>query len=177
MRLFIVINFDQHTKRNLLAVQDRLRQLGEGRFTRPENLHLTLAFLGEVSPHRVAAVQGAMEQTAFAPFTLRFDHTGCFRREGGDIPWVGLAPNQSLQSLQSALCDRLRVAGFRLEERSFTPHITLAREMRFGDKRPKTLLESPFEAPVAAISLMCSQRVDGRLIYTEEFTVEGGQGR
>ena len=48
MRLFVAINFDSITIENIAAVQGRLKALSRGNFSRPENLHMTLAFLGEV---------------------------------------------------------------------------------------------------------------------------------
>ncbi|NLF28538.1 MAG: hypothetical protein GX592_11635 [Clostridiales bacterium] len=53
MRLFVAINFDSITIENIAAVQGRLKALGRGNFSRPENLHLTLAFLrGRAEPRR-----------------------------------------------------------------------------------------------------------------------------
>lgn len=172
MRLFIAVNFDQETVARLLAVQDRLRELGRGRFSRPENLHLTLAFLGKTAPGRVGDICRAMEETGARPLTLRFDRTGCFHRDGGDIWWAGLAENSSLADLQRELCCRLSAEGFSLENRSFSPHITLARDMR-PDREPdrRALLGEPFAAHADTISLMLSHRIDGRLTYTKQYAV------
>ena len=67
MRLFIAINFDPETKRKLLEVQHRLRELGKGNFSREDNLHLTLAFIGEVPMERLEDVKAAMDQVKFPP--------------------------------------------------------------------------------------------------------------
>lgn len=168
MRLFIAINFDDTTKQNILAVQQRLRQLGQGNFSRPENLHLTLAFLGELPPARVNAVKQAMKQTAVAPLELSFDHLGRFARDGSDLWWIGLAENSGLITLQKELCGHLTHEGFLLESRRFSPHITLAREVRLP-RQPdeQALLGGPFTTRAEAISLMQSQRVGGTLTYTE----------
>lgn len=175
MRLFIAINFDESTKQRLMAAQDRLRKYGQGNFTRPENLHLTLAFLGEVAPKAVAAIHQAMEHTPYLPLTLRFDHAGSFRRQGGDIWWVGIAHNKPLLSLQQELCDNLRAAGFALESRSFTPHITLARDLQLKDQpNPKALLGEAFETKASVISLMRSERIGGKLVYTQQFALGRG---
>lgn len=168
MRLFIAINFDQQTVDQIIAVQHRLRLLGTGNFSRPENLHLTLAFLGEVAPARIAAIHDAMDNTTVLPMALTFDHVGCFKRDGGDIWWIGLQENASLLSLQQALAGHLADAGFLIERRHFSPHITLAREVRLTARPDRsTLLKSPFTARVGAISLMRSERIGGRLTYTE----------
>lgn len=170
MRLFIAIEFDEQTKANILHVQRQLATLGQGRFTHRENLHLTLAFLGEVPLSRVAAIRRAMDRTAVEALTLVFDHTGRFRREGGDIWWIGLAKHQRLLELQQELVQHLAAEGFALEKRPFTPHITLARQVQLT-VQPKEgeLLEEPFETKVDGISLMRSQRMDGRLIYTPQY--------
>lgn len=178
MRLFIAVNFGGETKRNIIAVQERLREAGRGNFSRPENLHLTLAFLGEVAPDRVPAVRQAMDQTAIRPLALRFDHVGCFQRGGGDIWWIGFAENEALLEMRKELCGRLSAAGFVLESRRFSPHVTLAREVRLH-RQPdrRALLGAPFSAHADAVSLMLSERIGGRLVYTEQYAVHAaGEG-
>ena len=170
MRLFIAINFDEDTLQNILAVQQRLRQYGTGNFSRPGNLHLTLAFLGEVAPSGVSAVCTAMDNTSVQPMTLMFDHADCFKRDGGDIWWLGLKENAALLSLQRELSEHLAKAGFRLENRRFSPHVTLAREGQLVvQPDSRALLEKPIIAKTSAISLMRSERIGGRLTYTEQY--------
>jgi len=170
MRLFIAINFDGETKENITKVQRRLGELGHGNFSRPENLHLTLAFLDDVAPARAEAVRKAMDCTPLRPMELTFDHMGRFSRDSGDIWWIGLAENKALLELQKALSGHLDAGGFRLESRRFSPHITLAREVRLVS-RPDgvALLDKPFATQAEAISLMCSQRTGGRLTYAEQY--------
>lgn len=170
MRLFIAINFDEETRKNIIDVQQRLRILGTGNFSHPENLHLTLAFLGEIAPTKVDAVQQAMNRTAVGPISLTFDHVGRFKRDGGDIWWIGLSENRPLLSLQKELSGHLADAGFHLEDRRFSPHITLARGVRL-DTQPEhsTLLGSAFSTRASTISLMRSERISGSLTYTEQY--------
>lgn len=171
MRLFIAINFDEETKQNMLSVQRRLREWGTGNFSRPENLHLTLAFLGEVAADRIAAARRAMEGVSVLPMELAFDHVGCFRRDGGDLWWIGIHENKALAALQSDLARRLTDEGFRLESRRFSPHITLAREVCLQAQPDRAaLLGAPFTAGADRISLMRSERIQGRLVYTEQYT-------
>jgi len=170
VRLFIAIEFDQPTKTNIANVQHKLETFGRGRFTHRDNLHLTLAFLGEVPPAKVAAIRRAMDRTAVEPMTLVFDHTGRFRREGGDIWWIGLARNQKLLDLQQELTNHLLKEGFVLEKRPFTPHITLARQVRLNAQpAQEDLLLEPFEAQVNGITLMLSERINGKLTYTPQY--------
>ncbi|MGD9155675.1 MAG: RNA 2',3'-cyclic phosphodiesterase [Bacillota bacterium] len=172
MRLFIAVNFDKETKRNMIAVQERLRKVGQGNFSRPENLHLTLVFLGEVTPNRAAAVKQAMEQTSVQDLLLTFDHVGCFQRDGGNVWWIGLAENRALLEMRKELCGYLSAAGFKLESSRFSPHITLARKIRQTEKPDrKTLFGASFATHADTITLMLSERVSGRLVYTEQYSV------
>ena len=101
MRLFIALLFDGQTIEKILAVQEQLREWGQGRFTRRENLHLTLTFLGEIPSDRVEAARRAMDRTTTPPLTLTFDHTGRFRQKEGDLWCWALKKTRPLR-----LCNR-----------------------------------------------------------------------
>ena len=93
MRLFIAINFGENELDAFEAARDRLRErAGRANYSRRENLHLTLAFLGEQPQARLPDARAAMLAAAAGsqPFTLRFERSGRFRREGGDIWWLSL---------------------------------------------------------------------------------------
>ena len=165
MRLFIAINFDDETKARLLQCQESLRQVSAGgNFTRPENLHLTLVFLGETLPGRVRDIQRVMDCAPAGPFALQFEGMGKF----GDTWWVGIRQDPALAGLYNHLSQGLKSAGFPIESRPFKPHLTLAREVIL---RPGASPEKPesFTAQAAAIHLMKSERINGRLTYTSIF--------
>ena len=84
MRLFIAIQFEEKILDALNDFQDDLKEKGvTGNYTRRENLHITLAFIGEYgNPHDVLE---AMEQVGFGPFDIALDGVGSF----GDLFWVG----------------------------------------------------------------------------------------
>ena len=162
MRLFIAVNFDDETKARLLQCQELLRQaLSHGNFTRPENLHLTLVFLGETPPGRVWEMRRVMDCAPAGPFALQFEDMGKF----GDTWWVGIRQNSALAGLYNHLSQSLKTAGFPIESRQFKPHLTLAREVVL---RPGTSPEKPepFTTQVTAMHLMKSERIGGKLIYT-----------
>ena len=121
MRLFIAICFSDNTRKRLCDAVEALRGQGQGRFSPAENLHLTLAFLGETEDAASAAY--ALSQVRFPNFSIRFESIGQF----GDLYWAGIRPNTKLNALQSQLIGHLKAVGFTLEEREFIPHITLAR--------------------------------------------------
>ena len=162
MRLFIAINFDDEVKAKLLRAQSALRQVAaSGNFTRLENLHLTLVFLGETSPGRVGEIRRVMDAAPTRPFTLRFEGIGKF----GDTCWVGIQSNPTLAGLYNHLAQGLKTAGFPIESRPFKPHLTLAREIRLRESTVVAQAEG-FPAEVRAIHLMKSERINGKLIYT-----------
>ncbi len=173
MRLFAAICFPEEIKARLEEVLTELSRQAEGNFTRPENLHLTLAFLGETP--RLRAAQAAMHSVKGSPFVLTAKGLGRFRRPGGDICWMGLLPCPELLAVQEQLASALRAAGFPLEGRPFTPHLTLGREVLLHpgfrlDTFSQTLPD--LRIPVKRLCLMESRRDGGKLVYREISAVE-----
>lgn len=171
MRLFIAIAFDEETKSAIAEVQQNLRQLDRlANFTLRENLHMTLAFLGEIPAGRIPDIEDAMRRTEVLPMELVFDRVGAFHRDGYDTCWIGLKPNRTLEKMQSALSQNLLQVGFSLEKRRFKPHLTIARKAVLpGPLQEFSLLPAPFSARVESICLMESSRKNGKLCYTEVF--------
>jgi len=164
MRLFIAINFNKDTKSRLLAMRDDLKsKSASGSFSSPENLHLTLVFLGECNAKEAAAIKSVMDAVSFEPFEIAIDRIGRFKRDDGDIWWAGVKENKALSELQRGLSDRLIAAGFDLEKRKYSPHITLGRRVR-TEESPGEI--EPFGEEAASIDLMLSERIEGRLTYS-----------
>ncbi len=182
MRLFIAVNFNENIKNMLSDIIRKLRpHTRQGSYTLTENLHLTLVFLGEVEPDRIDKVTRAMKEMIGTSFELKLGGLGHFRRDGGDIYWIGVENNEILQDMQSQLAKLLIRAGFSIEERKFKPHLTIGRRIIFNNsfnekEFSRTLPEMSME--VNHISLMKSERINGRLTYTEIFSrhldVSGG---
>ena len=120
MRLFIAVNFSPETLSALLAARERLRELcaGRGGFTQDTNLHLTLAFLGEVAPARAKPAVEAMEAAEGRALTLTIDRAGRFKREGGDIWWAGSADSPALAACGASAASSWRTAASRPTSRS-----------------------------------------------------------
>jgi RNA 2',3'-cyclic 3'-phosphodiesterase len=174
MRLFIAVNFDNAVKEQLLETQERLRsQCTRGNFTRPENLHLTLAFLGETPEEKVPSLLKIIDKTIndvqTLPFELSFIHTGCFTHSHKDLWWVGAGENcqglSRLRAIHVELIKRLLDAGFSLDKRPFNPHITLGREVKHLQKI--TLNCNEIKVRVDRLSLMKSEHIGKVLTYTE----------
>ena len=164
MRLFIAINFCEDTRERLTALREELRANSEyGSFTLPENLHLTLVFLGECLANQTALAKAAMDEIRVEPLDLKIERVGRFERDDGDIWWAGLGDCKPLLDLQRNLTDKLIAARFELDKRKFSPHITLARRV-VTSATPKSI--APFGETVSRIELMKSERVSGKLTYT-----------
>jgi 2'-5' RNA ligase len=166
MRLFVAVNLDEGAKRVLLELQNMLRlQVSKGSFTRPENFHITLAFLGETPGGVLPAVQAAIAEAAHPPFTVSFNTTGCFSHSGKELWWLGAADPERLCALRDGVCAALDRAGLDFDRRAFNAHITLGREIKHSS--PITLPPAHITVPVRRISVMESRRCNGILTYTE----------
>ena len=165
MRLFIAINFNDETRTQLFALRDELRSCSKGgNFTAENNLHLTLAFLGECDAKKTAAARAALDSVNFEPFHICIECVGRFKREFGDIWWAGVQKSKQLLDLQNTLANLLKEAGFWLDGGIYTPHITLGREV-ITDALPFSV--APFGETVTGIDLMKSERRKGNLLtYT-----------
>lgn len=168
MRLFFAICFAQTSVADFYRLTLHLRgEALSGSFTRRENLHLTLAFLGETQ--NLQGAQRALSALESPPFTLHFEGLGSFRRDGGDLYWLGARQCEQLTALHRQLATLLRAEGFRLEQRPFRPHLTLGRRVVLPPTFDRAVFSqriSPTRAEVRSVTLMQSSRVDGRLIYT-----------
>ena len=168
MRLFVAINFGEETVRQLASLRDELRGSSKsGSFTLTENLHLTLVFIGECSNKQATSVKSIMEEIHFEPFDITIDRIGRFKRDGGDIWWVGLEDSKLLFDLHRDLSDKLIAAGFDLDKRSYSPHITIGRKVSTSLK-PHSI--DPIREQISSIDLMKSERINGKLTYTSIFT-------
>jgi len=165
LRLFFAVVPDAGARAALAALARDVAQAVRGRPPPAENLHLTLAFLGQVSAARRAALAaiGAAAAAAAPPFLLTLDRVGAFR--GAGIAWAGAdrAPAELLQ-LVAALNDGLAAAGLPVERRPFHPHVTLARR---GTRAPEGIAPAPLSWRVDRLVLMASDTLSAGPRYRE----------
>jgi len=133
MRLFVAIELDKQVKDELVAAQTRLREFDRTvRWPRPEQMHLTLKFLGEVPDEQAQAVCNAAGAVAaqVEPFEVYLASCGCFPPRGRvRIVHAGVV-DQSRHNLQRCrdLCEQgFAELGFAREHRPFTAHLTVGR--------------------------------------------------
>jgi len=153
MRLFFAVELPTDVQSALGKL--RPAESGDYRWPDPSLLHLTLAFLGEQPEERLGVLEtvAAAAARAAAPGWLKLGEPGSFGpKRAPRVLWVGLDGDiASLNALQSQLDRRLRETGFAIEDRAFSPHITLARrrdKARAGSLEgwpPRNLQKAAFE--------------------------------
>ena len=173
MRLFVAVPFPTGVRRGLLTAVEGLRAQSQAyqrqsrralprpSFTQADNLHMTLAFIGETE--READARAALEEAALPPvFSLTIDgKLGRF----GDLYWVGTEDCPALGELADAVRSSLLKHGFHIDTKPFRPHITLARRLELP--APPQITVPRMTMTVSRAALMLSDRPNGRLRYTE----------
>jgi 2'-5' RNA ligase len=172
MRIFIAIELDDELKKYLGEKQQQVKDQSEkGNFTRLQNLHLTLRFIGEVSTMDVENIKEAMEAAAEKTnaFEMTLGQLGEFPRGNKKILWIGLDQGQqALQQLFENLEECLEEKGYPREEKGLRPHITLGREIvlrKSFEELSKEMMVEPKTVGVKAITLMKSTRIREKLTY------------
>jgi len=151
-RLFFALWPGERQRTALAGVQRDLPDHG-GRETHPEDLHLTLVFLGDLDAERRACAEEVADSVRGVPFALNLDRCGCFPR--ARVLWCGASAwPRPLLDLVHALDSGLRGCGFRPERRAFTPHVTLARKAR---PLPARGIEPPVVWPISAFALVIAR--------------------
>lgn len=125
MRLFVAIDLPE-------LIKDHLFQLCSGlpgaRWVVPEQLHLTLRFIGEVDGGLFRDILELLAEVQAESFSLQLSGVGFFPPRGKPrVVWVGLQKNEPLRKLRSRIESRLVAFGLEPEGRKFSPHISLAR--------------------------------------------------
>ncbi len=170
LRLFLALDCPGEIKSALAESAALLaRSCLRGSFTRPENHHLTLAFLGQVPRSRVSELAGLMDGCAAAPFSLTIGHLGRFKGRDGDLIWRQADGGEALLRLQAELERRLRAQGFAPEDRAYRPHLTLARRaVLAADIELRALSEQmpPLRFTAGEISLLSSRLTADGPVYT-----------
>ena len=165
MRLFISINLNDEMKDALIDIQETMRVYGiHGNETVPDNMHLTLAFIGEYDdPDHVKRVVDSIE---IRPFEIRLNGIGAFR----DLWWAGIENSAPLMVVSRRLRRALAEADIPFDRKKFSPHITIIR--RAGGRLsevPEEEIAAHFGGVMTVdhISLMRSDRGRHGMIYTE----------
>jgi 2'-5' RNA ligase len=153
LRLFFALWPDPQTRAVLASLAEGVAAETGGRATAPDNVHLTLAFLGAQPRERageLAARAGAIDASAFV---LTLDHIDCWRKNG--VAWLGTSEiPEALASLRSSLLASLELFGMADDPRPFAVHVTLARKITTPVRRR---LSSAIRWPIDSLALVASE--------------------
>lgn len=146
MRLFIAIELPAELKQALARLHC---DLPGARWVPAAQIHLTLAFLGEVEEADAWRLNAELARIHLPSFTLSLTGPDCFpQRQRPRVLWVGVAPEARLTNLVAAVQSAIRDCGLPVEERPFSAHITLAR-LRFPAPREAgAFLDQPLPLPL-----------------------------
>ncbi|PYU80850.1 MAG: RNA 2',3'-cyclic phosphodiesterase [Acidobacteria bacterium] len=130
MRLFVALELPAAVRENLGALLKALRAVSpQTRWVRPENLHLTLKFIGEVPETEFAVIRNALAAArSDQPVALEFRGLGFFPNEKRPrVFWAGIEASPNLKTLAAEIDRAMEKLGIPCEQRPFSPHLTLAR--------------------------------------------------
>jgi 2'-5' RNA ligase len=130
MRLFVALDIPEDVRNAIGALASRLRPLCESaRWVRIEGAHVTLKFIGEVPAEKAEEIKAALAAVLpRAPIKIAFRGVGFFPNERRPrVLWGGVKSSDDLTALATAVEVVLEPLGFPREQRTFSPHLTLAR--------------------------------------------------
>ncbi len=186
VRLFIAVELPANVRQRLADLADELRGMGleRLRWVRPENIHITLKFLGETPAERQPQIEDALRAAVqgVATHELTLGELGKFGgRQNPRVLWVDVRGDvDALKALQKRVDAEIAALGFPADERPFAAHLTLARVPQDVAKKVARPLAEAIEAvrvpdppiPVREIVLMRSELRREGPVYTRLCGVE-----
>ena len=162
MRLFVAVTISDELKKTITASLHDLKKQGvKGSYVPLQNLHLTLAFIGETRESE--KIKEALRAVQYKPFRLSLSEMGTF----GDLLWIGMKGKQGLTGVVRDVRKALDEAGIPYDGQKFVPHITVIRKM---SGKWQSVPAPKGDMMVKKISLMKSEQKDGKQVYTEIFS-------
>ncbi len=166
-RYFYAIEFPDNVRTSVAAAQKKLASAADhGRWTRDENLHLTLQFVGDCPEDLLPELSEVLNLTArnCRPFAIDICGCGTFGRNQ-DILWLGVAKEPRLQKLAGILTMNLEQHQLPHESRPYSPHITIGRQVKIDPAICQQWASPAIYCPINQITLMESTRLEGQLAY------------
>jgi len=142
IRSFIAFDIeDENVIRELSKVQSELLGCGaDVKLVEPENIHITVRFLGEIPSTIIEKIYGEMSKVTFSPFEVEIKGLGAFPSiRHINVIWAGIGRGvNELRSIYYQLEPNLQKLGLRPDDKGFSPHITIAR-VKSGRKREELM--------------------------------------
>lgn len=180
-RVFVALPLPDEVRANLARLGGGLGGGSAGvLWAEPQNLHLTLRFIGDTDEGRIRDLEDELETITEPAFQFDIEGLGQFGDNNPRILWAGIKDDETLQHLQKKIELTVVRCGFEAETRKFTPHITLARLRRVSPDALARFIESRgrvFEGPVdvTRFQLVQSLRGENGPIYQplRDYPLEG----
>lgn len=172
MRLFYAVFVPENVREVLALAQEKVRSYSGWKATRPEQLHVTLMFLGEVAENRLPELRKVGEKVAagVAPFTARVRGTGFFPEQGSPRVWFAKAEGAGFEPLASGLRQALPECA---EAQGFKPHITLARRKGPAPRPGSVVFDLEFGVQEASLVHSELSSSGSRYQVLEQFPLAG----
>jgi 2'-5' RNA ligase len=139
IRSFLAFDIENNMVLNRLATtQNQLVQTGADlKLVEPQNIHITVRFLGNITPTMVETISAEMRKIQFTPFTVQIKGLGAFPNPiYSRVIWAGITMGaDKLENVFSQLEPQLRGLGFTPDSKGFSPHLTIARVRSGRNKR------------------------------------------
>lgn len=181
MRVFIAVELQKNIKQYIAKKQDLVKEWSlKGNYSRVENFHLTLRFIGEINDDELERLKATINDIAgeFEPFNFTLGELGFFPSRNRKIVWIGIKQGErDLKLLFTKLETTLEKNGFPREPRGFKPHITIGREVRLKVDMEELISMINIDniiVPVEKISLMESVKINDKLTYRPVYIKEFG---
>lgn len=175
MRTFIALDFSEEVKLKMGSIQKKLRQNStKGSWTYIDNFHITLKFLGTTNPQNLDDIKTIMGDIAKknSPLKISLDNLGFFPgKDSIRVVWIDIKGDvEQLKGINYSVEKNLGSLGIKKESRQYMPHITLGRSVVFDNTlyNVKDIFEKekPYDFTINSISLMSSENIDNKRIYT-----------
>ncbi|WP_025311723.1 RNA 2',3'-cyclic phosphodiesterase [Roseicyclus elongatus] len=166
MRAFLALPLPPDTATALLRLQEGF---SFGKPVPEENLHLTLAFLGDVSETELADIDMALGGLGWPSFDVAFEGLDSFTEMDRGLIFAAVRHSDALDGLQAKITRLVRAAGIALPRRRFRPHVTLIR----ANRRPRGMDRDRIAAQLGARAEMPGFRAEAVVLYGSTLTPGG----
>lgn len=171
MRLFVAIEIAPEIREKITGYISRLKPaIANARWAHTEGIHITLKFLGNVPDTKRVAIENTLRGIQSSKFSLSVRGVGVFpNARAPRILWAGIESGPQLAKLAALTGEALALLGFEREQRTFTPHVTLA---RFHDRSSKADVSAALSDPTPSFGTMTAAEFH---LYESRLSPQGSQ--
>lgn len=167
MRLFIAIPLSKTVKQKLLDLQQPIKGLC---WQGPEQMHLTLKFVGEVNHQKATELREKLEEIDYPAFTISIEGVGYFPEgKHPKVVWAGVSENSLLAELHQEVEERCKEIGIPPENRLYRPHITLARAKNVSKRAVSSFINQHKKFSI------CDVPVNDFVLYQSKLHADGAR--